>query len=60
MNTTSPITEIKRYDPSRQSELLRFARMDAGCTVIDVYPGDGDWTRLFPRRFCHSCSSVGT
>jgi predicted methyltransferase len=22
-------------------------RVDAGSTVIDVYPGDGDWTRLF-------------
>jgi predicted methyltransferase len=27
--------------------LIRFARVDAGSTVIDVYPGDGDWTRLF-------------
>ena len=35
------------YDPSMQSELIRFARVDAGATVIDVYPGDGDWTRLF-------------
>jgi predicted methyltransferase len=35
------------YDPSKQSELIRFARVDAGSTVIDVYPGDGDWTRLF-------------
>ena len=35
------------YDQSRQSELIRFARFDAGSTVIDVYPGDGDWTRLF-------------
>jgi predicted methyltransferase len=35
------------YDQSRQSELIRFARVDAGSTVIDVYPGDGDWTRLF-------------
>ena len=35
------------YDPSKQSELIRFARIDAGGTVIDVYPGDGDWTRLF-------------
>ena len=32
---------------SMQSELLRFARADAGSTVIDVFPGDGDWTRLF-------------
>ena len=35
------------YDQSKLSELTRFARIDAGSTVIDVYPGDGDWTRLF-------------
>ena len=35
------------YDQSKLSELIRFARVDAGATVIDVYPGDGDWTRLF-------------
>ena len=35
------------YDPSRLSELIRFASVDPGFTVIDVYPGDGDWTRLF-------------
>jgi predicted methyltransferase len=35
------------YDQSKQSELIRFSRIDAGSTVIDVYPGDGDWTRLF-------------
>jgi len=35
------------YDQSRLSELIRFARVDAGSTVIDVYPGAGDWTRLF-------------
>ncbi len=33
------------YDQSKTSELIRFARVDAGSTVIDVYPGDGDWTR---------------
>ena len=27
--------------------MIRFARIDAAATVIDVYPGDGDWTRLF-------------
>ena len=27
--------------------LIRFARVGAGSTVIDVYPGDGDWTRIF-------------
>jgi predicted methyltransferase len=35
------------YDQSKQSELIRLARLNAGSTVIDVYPGDGDWTRLF-------------
>jgi predicted methyltransferase len=35
------------YDQSKLSELTRFARVEAGATVIDVYPGDGDWTRLF-------------
>ncbi len=35
------------YDQSKQSELIRFAGVKAGSTVIDVYPGDGDWTRLF-------------
>ena len=35
------------YDPSKLAELIRFARIEAGATVIDVYPGDGDWTRLF-------------
>jgi predicted methyltransferase len=35
------------YDQSKQSELIRLAGVKAGSTVIDVYPGDGDWTRLF-------------
>ncbi len=35
------------YDHSKLSELIRFARVDAGSAVIDVFPGDGDWTRLF-------------
>jgi predicted methyltransferase len=35
------------YDQAKQSELIRFAHVEAGTTVIDVYPGDGDWTRLF-------------
>jgi predicted methyltransferase len=39
--------EIPMYDQSTLSDLIRFARVDAGSTVIDVYPGDGDWTRLF-------------
>jgi predicted methyltransferase len=35
------------YDQSKLSELIRLARVAAGTSVIDVYPGDGDWTRLF-------------
>jgi len=35
------------YDQARQSELIRFAGVDAGATVIDVYPGSGDWTLVF-------------
>src|SRR3546814_11698723 len=40
-------TEVPMYNQSRQSGLIRFARVDAGSTVIDVYPGDGDWNRIF-------------
>ena len=35
------------YHSSKQSELIRLSRVGAGSTVIDVYPGDGDWTCLF-------------
>jgi predicted methyltransferase len=35
------------YDQAKQSVLIRFARVEVGSTVIDVYPGDGGWTRLF-------------
>ena len=35
------------YDQSRLSELVRFAQVGAGSTIIDVYPGDGNWTRRF-------------
>ena len=35
------------YDQSKLVELTHFARVDAGAKVIDVYPGNGDWTRLF-------------
>jgi predicted methyltransferase len=35
------------YDQSKLSELTRFARVEAGSTVIDVFPGEGDWTRIF-------------
>jgi predicted methyltransferase len=41
------VMEVPMYNQSKLSELIRFARVDAGSTVIDVYPGDGDWTRLF-------------
>ena len=34
-------------NPTMQSELIRFARADVGSTVIDVWPGSGEWTRLF-------------
>jgi predicted methyltransferase len=35
------------YDQATQSELIQFAGIDAGATVIDIYPGSGDWTRIF-------------
>lgn len=35
------------YDQAKLSELIRFALVEAGSAVIDVYPGDGDWTRRF-------------
>src|ERR1700693_3241126 len=41
------LKEIPMYDQSKLSELIRFARVDEGSTVIDVYPGDGEWTRSF-------------
>jgi predicted methyltransferase len=34
------------YDQAKQFELVRFATVAAGSTVIDVYPGAGDWTRI--------------
>ena len=34
-------------NPSTHAELIRFARADVGSTLIDVWPGAGDWTRLF-------------
>jgi len=34
-------------DQFTQSELISFARAHKGATIIDVYPGSGDWTRLF-------------
>jgi len=38
------------YDPATQADLIRFTGIETGSTVIDVYPGDGDWTRLFSDR----------
>ncbi len=35
------------YDPDKLAELIRFSTVREGDTVVDVYPGDGDWTRLF-------------
>jgi len=35
------------YDSSKLVELSQFARVHAGSTVMDVWPGSGDWTRLF-------------
>src|ERR1700743_2065922 len=35
------------YDETNTSELSRFAGIEAGSTVIDVFPGKGEWTRLF-------------
>src|SRR4051812_10884539 len=46
-SSNTPPKEIPMYNQSKLSELIRFARIAAGSTVIDVYPGDGDWTRVF-------------
>ena len=35
------------YDSSKLVELRQFAGVHAGSTVMDVWPGSGDWTRLF-------------
>ena len=37
------------YDTSTASALVTFAHVEPGSTVIDVYPGDGDWTRFFSK-----------
>jgi len=34
------------YDQVKQSELVRFSTVMAGSSVIDVYPGAGDWTGI--------------
>src|SRR4051812_2171102 len=52
--STSPSTAAWRraedramVDSTKLTELIRFSSVEAGATVIDVYPGDGDWTRVF-------------
>jgi len=35
------------YDSLKLVELRQFARVHAGSMVMDVWPGSGDWTRLF-------------
>lgn len=35
------------YDQTVRSAIMEFSNVRAGSIVIDVYPGDGDWTRLF-------------
>lgn len=35
------------YDSPKLVELRQFAGVNAGSTVMDVWPGSGDWTRLF-------------
>jgi predicted methyltransferase len=47
LDESSFAKEISMYNQAKLSELIRFARVEAGSTVIDVHPGDGDWTRLF-------------
>ncbi len=41
---------LPMYDESKTSELVQFARVVPGSTVIDVFPGAGDWTRLFSAK----------
>ncbi len=35
------------YDSSKLVEIRQFAQVHAGSTVMDVWPGGGDWTRVF-------------
>ncbi|KQS03694.1 methyltransferase [Sphingomonas sp. Leaf357] len=35
------------YDQDKQCELIQFTTITAGDTVIDVYPGGGDWARIY-------------
>jgi len=35
------------YDSPKVLELRQFAKVHAGSAVMDVWPGSGDWTRLF-------------
>src|SRR3984957_6108303 len=41
------VKEIPMYGQSKLAALSRLALVAGGSTVIDVCPGDGDWTRLF-------------
>jgi predicted methyltransferase len=34
-------------DHATHSELIQFAGVDAGSTVVDAWPGNGNWARLF-------------
>jgi len=42
------IEDIPIYSQSRLYELIRFTRVDVSSAVIDVYPGDVDWTVFTP------------
>jgi predicted methyltransferase len=39
--------EVAMYDSYKLDQLSQFARVHAGSIVVDVWPGSGDWTRLF-------------
>src|SRR5512140_805379 len=41
------ILEVPMYDSAKVVELRQFARVRARSAVMDVWPGTGDWTRLF-------------
>lgn len=38
------------YDDATTADLIRFAQVESDATVIDIWPGEGDWTRLFSER----------
>jgi predicted methyltransferase len=37
------------YDSYKLGQLSQFSRVHAGSIVVDVWPGSGDWTRLFSK-----------